>query len=100
MAENKEIGCINYTNAALFEHVDVYLNNDIVTNTHNYGYKGFLESLMTYKKSWLHAGGYLKDTHGKMDTLSDYNTGFKFRKSLLKTSNIVELIGKIDSVLH
>ena len=44
------------------------------------------------KKSWLQTGGYFKDTHSKMDTLSDENTGFKFRKSLLKTSNIVELI--------
>ena len=86
MAENKEIGCINYPIAALFEHVDVYLNNDIVTNTHNYGYKGYLESLMMYSdvgnKSWLQAGGYFKDMHGKMDALTD--TGFKFRKSLLK----------------
>ena len=57
LAENKEIGCINYPISALFEHVDIYLNNDIVTNTHNYGYKGYLESLMTYsdvaKKSLL-----------------------------------------------
>ena len=58
---------------------------------------------MTYsnvaKKCWLQAGGYFKDTHSKMDTLSDDNTGFKFEKSLLKTSNIVELIGKIHSEL-
>ena len=56
---------------------------------------------MTYsnvaKKSWLQAGGYFKDS--KMDTLSDDNSGFKFRKTLLKTSNIVELIGKIPSEL-
>ena len=43
LAENKEISCINYPIAALFQHVDVYLDNDIVTNTHNYGYKGCLE---------------------------------------------------------
>ena len=58
---------------------------------------------MTYsdvaKKSWLQASGYFKDTHSKMDTLSDENTGFKFRKSLLKTINIVKLIGKIHSEL-
>ena len=93
MAENKEIVCINYPIAALFEHVDVYLNNDIVSNTHNYGCKGYLESLMTYSnvdnKSLLQAGSYFKDTHNKMNTLSDENTGFMFRKSLLKTSNIV-----------
>ena len=34
-----------------------------------------------------------------MDTLSDDNISFKFRKSLLKTSNIVEFIGKIHSEL-
>ena len=32
-----------------------------------------------------------------MDTLNNDNTGFKFRKSLLKMSNIVELIDKIHS---
>ena len=32
LAENKEIGCINYTIAALFEHVVVYLNNYIQCN--------------------------------------------------------------------
>ena len=48
LVENKEIGCINYPIATLFDHVDVYLNNSIVTNTHNYGYKGYLESLKTY----------------------------------------------------
>ena len=35
LVDDKEIGCINYPIAALFEHVDVYLNNDIVPNTHN-----------------------------------------------------------------
>ena len=67
LEENKEIGCINYPIAALFEHVDVYLNNDIVSNTSNYGYNGCFESLLTYsnvaKKTWLQAGGYFKDTH-------------------------------------
>ena len=48
LVADKEVGCINYPIAALFQHVDVYLYNDIVTNTHNYGYKGYLESLMTY----------------------------------------------------
>ena len=47
LVENKEIGCINYPVATLFEH-DVYLNNSIVTKTHNYGYKDYLESLMKY----------------------------------------------------
>ena len=58
---------------------------------------------MTYsdvaKKSWLQAGSYFKATHDKMDRLCDENTGFNFRKSLLKTSNIVALIGKIHSEL-
>ena len=37
LVDDKEIGCINDPIAALFEHVDVYLNNSIVSNTHNYG---------------------------------------------------------------
>ena len=65
LADNKVIGCINYPIAALIEHVDVYLNNDLVSNTSNYGYKGYLETLLTYsdiaKKSWLQAPGYFKE---------------------------------------
>ena len=34
-----------------------------------------------------------------MDALTDENIGFKFRKSLLKKSDIVEFIGKIPSEL-
>ena len=100
---NAEIVVINYPVATLFEHVDVYLNNDLITNTSNYGYKAYLESLLTYsdtaKKGWLQAGGYFKDSHGQFDTLGNANGGFRFRKGLLAESKTMELIGKIHSDL-
>lgn len=96
-----EVALINYPIATLFEHLDVYLNNDLVSNNSDYGYKAYLETLLTYsnssKESWLQAGGFFKDTHSQMSTLDDTNTGFKSRKDLLAQSRTLELIGKIHS---
>jgi hypothetical protein len=99
----KKISCINYPIATLFEHVNVYLNNDPATNSDNYAFKAYLETLLTYsgeaKKSWLQCGGFYSDTHKQMDTIGNANLGFKARHDLLEESRTVELIGKIHSGL-
>lgn len=103
LAAAAEVACVNYPIATLFEHVDVYLNNDLVSNTSNYGYKAYLESLLTYsddaKKGWLQAGAFFKDTHAQMDTKGDANAGFRFRRGLLAESKVMELVGGIHSGL-
>ncbi len=50
-------------------------------------------------KSWLQVGGYYKDTHNQMNTLSNDNEGFKYRRDLLQQSRTLELCGKIHSEL-
>jgi hypothetical protein len=103
LAAAAAVATINYPLATLFEHVDVYLNNDLVSNTSNYGYKAYMETLLTYStnatETWLQASGYYKDKHDKLNVLADDNTGFKARRDLLETSKTVELIGKIHSEL-
>lgn len=98
-----QIALINYPIASLFQHVDVFLNNDLVSNTSNYGIKAYLETICNFghdaSKSWLQAGGYYKDTHNQMNTLSDDNKGFKSRRDLLAESRTLELCGKIHSEL-
>ncbi len=101
LAAGGEISLINYPIATLFHHVDVYLNNDLVTNTNNYEYKAYMEMMLTYseiaKGGWLQASAYFKDTHGRMDTLGNANTGFRYRKGLIEESKTVQLMGKIHS---
>jgi hypothetical protein len=103
LADDKEIATINYPLASAFEHLEVYLNNDLVTNTADFGYKTYMETMFTFspasKNTWLQMGGFAKDTHGQMDTLSNVNKGFGARKSLFAASKVVELVGKIHSDL-
>ena len=104
LAAGKKVSFINYPIATLFEHVNIHLNNDPATNTSNYGYKAYLETLLTYgdkaKKSWLQGGGFFKDTEGKMDVLGDGNSGFKARQDLVAESKLLELVGKFHTGLH
>ncbi len=101
LVANSEIALINYPIASLFQHVDVYLNNVLITNTYNYMYKAYMEALLTYSKvskdSWMGASGWYEDTHNEMDTLGNANTGFRSRKGLIKESKIVEFSGKVHS---
>ncbi len=94
-----QIALINYPIASLFKHLDVYLNNDLVSNTDNYGLKSYVETIVNFghdaSESWLQAGGYYKDTHNQMNALSDVNEGFKYRRNLLAQNRILELYGKI-----
>jgi hypothetical protein len=103
LAAGVEIGLINYPIATLFQHVDVYLNNDIVSNTSDYGYKAYLETLLNHgkdaAKSWLQAGGYFKDTQNNMNTLGVANAGFTSRRTLSEGSKTLELTGKVHSDL-
>ncbi len=98
-----QIALINYPIASLFKQLDVFLNNDLVSSSDNYGLKSYVETLANFghdaSKSWLQAGGYYKDTHNQMNALSDDNEGFKYRRNLLAQSRMLELSGKIHSEL-
>ena len=103
LAADVEVALANYPIVSLFRQVDVFLNNDLVTSTINYHYRGYMESTFTFskeaKKTWLTCGGYSKDTLGQMNTLTDANLGFKERKELCKGSRKFWIVGKVHSEL-
>ena len=103
LAAAAEIATINYPLASMFEHLEVYLNNDLVTNTSEYGYRSYMETAFSYsnhaKNTWLQLAGYHEDTSGAMNTLGAANTGFEARKTMFTESALVELVGKIHSGL-
>ena len=103
LGDNDEVALSNYPLTSLFRQVDVFLNNDQVTSTVNYHYRGYMESTFTFakeaKETWLASGGYSGDTAGQMNTLGDANAGFKERKAMCKSSRKFVLIGKVHSEL-
>ena len=84
LAADKEVGVVNYLAGTLWKTVTVKLNGDPIVSCSDYNYRAYLETLLNYssgpKKGWLQSGLWYKDHHGRMDTLSDQNSGFKFRK--------------------
>ena len=99
LADDAVVSIINYFGATLFNQVEMYLNNDHIATVDNYAYRAYFESLLSFngkaKKSWLQAGLFYKDTHRHHDTLTDENTGFRYRKSLINQSRSVEMMSKI-----
>ena len=99
IAADKEISTVNYLAGSLWKTVTVKLNGDPIISSSDYNYRSYLETLLNYssssKKSWLQNGLWYKDHHGKFDTLTDVNTGFKFRKGHFAESKPVEIIGKL-----
>ncbi len=43
-----QIALINYPIASLFKQLDVFLNNDLVSSTDNYGLKSYVETLANF----------------------------------------------------
>lgn len=99
LAADKEVGVVNYLAGTLWKTVTVKLNGDPIVSCSDYNYRAYLETLLNYssgpKKGWLQSGLWYKDHHGRMDTLSDQNAGFKFRKGHFAESQQVEIIGKL-----
>ena len=97
-------GPVNYMIASLFSNVSIELNGVVITDgSSNYAERANMELLMTYGRdaaeSWLKAGGFEKDTAGKMDeadpTAADPNIGLKTRSEYTKLSKLVTVRGKV-----
>ena len=104
LAAGAEIAPINYPLSTIFKHLEVYLDNDLVSNDAEYGYKSYMETMATYgkdaKKSWLQLGGYFKDSPNNHNALLTVdNAGYGHRKQMFANSRVVELIGRIHSGL-
>lgn len=102
---NEKVAPINLTLHSLFSEVDVRLNEQLVSSTHNnYHYRAYLESLLSYgsdaKKSQLTCAGYYRDVAGKFEELDPTaataaNTGAKKRHRLFAGNKIVDLVGRL-----
>ena len=88
LAATDKVGLINYAIASLFKDVEIQINGKTITDgSSNYAERAILEVLLTYgqdaEKTWLHAGGFSKDTAGKMDiadpSAANGNVGLKER---------------------
>ena len=75
LANAAVVGTINYLGNTLFQHLDIYVNNDLVLTHQNYEYNSYIQTLMSHDDSTKNS--YLQLRHSRI------------RKSFLKTSNTV-----------
>lgn len=99
-ADDNEVGPINNWLHSLFNQVDVYMNNRLVSPQNNtYAYRAYIENTLNYgddaKLSHIECGLYVMDTHSKMDSISDENEGFKKRKEYTTRSKTVDMLGRL-----
>ena len=98
LEESTEIGPVNNWLHSLFSQVDLFLNHKLVSAQNNtYGYRAYLENLLNYgqsaKHSHLTAVLYHEESAGKMDDCEENNTGLKWRRSFVKKSKYVDMVG-------
>ena len=98
---DNSVGPVNQILHSLWSHIDVYLQQQLVTaTTSNYHYKAYMENLLTYsegsKHSHLQSQGYYGDTPGFFDDMVN-NGGLAVRQGLFGSSRTVDLIGRINA---
>lgn len=87
--------------AALYSHIELYVNDVMCNDPSYYPYKALVDSLLYYNErdrdSFLKAGMYIKDTSLDIDV--NKNEGFKARANLVKLSKTFEIISPIHEGL-
>ncbi|XP_033231609.1 uncharacterized protein F54H12.2-like [Belonocnema kinseyi] len=94
-----KVGLVNNLLHSLFNQVDVYFNQKIVSPPSNsYAYREYIETLLNYgpaaKNSHLTTSLWHNDTPGKMDDY-DENVGLKARQKYLSAGKSIDLIGHL-----
>lgn len=95
-----KIAFANCTLSSLFQQVQVYLNNTLISqNSSNYGYRAYLESILNFTNEeasqHLDGSGFAMDQPGGFDEVdATKNTGFS-KRSKLATDNEIELVGRL-----
>ncbi|XP_035227318.1 uncharacterized protein F54H12.2-like [Stegodyphus dumicola] len=101
LKDEEKVGLVNLFVHSLFSHVDVALNERLISSSNNtYPYRAILEKLLNHnydeKSSQLSAELFFKDTAGKMNVFypSDPNPNDSFTKraDFIKT---VDMIGRL-----
>lgn len=99
LEDTDAVGPINYALNTMFSECSVYLNDKLVSNQVNYGFRAIVESLLFSSKaaqeSMLSSAGFYRDTALKHDDLTTANTGFTKRKLLSATSKLLDLTGPL-----
>lgn len=93
------VGPVNNFMHSMFNQVDVYLNQKLVSPPNNaYAYRAYIETLLNYgpaaKASHLTSVLWYDDTPGKMNDLKE-NSGLEKRKEFLDVGKTVDLLGHL-----
>ena len=92
---------INYWLHTLWQQVDVYLNDKLITaSTNMYPYRAYIEALLSYgseaKKTQLTNALWFRDTPDHFDGMRENkNTGFAMRFRMTEQSQSVDLMGRL-----
>jgi hypothetical protein len=99
-ATDKKISLANYTLHSLFSDIRVTLNNNQVgSSSHMYGYRAYLEALMSFndssKKSHLTSALWSQDTPGSM--AAETSAPFLERAGFVEKGKVCEVMGRIHT---
>lgn len=94
------VGPVNNLLHSMFNQVDVYLNQKLVSPPNNaYAYRAYIETLLNYgpsaKNSHLTSVLWYDDTAGKMDEMTSANAGLEKRKKFLSAGKTIDLLGHL-----
>jgi hypothetical protein len=92
-------GVVNNLLFSMFQTLEVYLNEKLITRVDHFGYKSYLETLLNYSsdaaKTQLTSSLFFLDTPSHITRATDENLGFKARKDSLAAGKMVELYGRL-----
>ena len=102
LAADTPVAPVNNWLHSLFSHVDVYLNDTLVTPSSNtYPFRAYVDSVLSYgdeaNNTQLTSQLWYKDTAGHMDATNVYggSTGLVERRRYIAESRIVEIMGRL-----
>jgi hypothetical protein len=105
LVDDEKVGPVNLWLHSLFSQLDISLNNTLVSSsTHNYAYRAFMETLLSYgteaKRAHLTSALWVKDTPGQTER-ADFtnNRGLAARAARTANSKIVSLMGRVHADL-
>lgn len=98
LVANDDASTTNNFLHSMFSNCDVYISNKLIETSNNcYGYKAYIETLLSYGSDYLNSQGgcalFVKDTHGCV--ANSKNEGYAKRKTFTAPSRVFELCDKL-----
>lgn len=98
------LGPVNNWLHSLFSHVEISLNDTLVTpSTNTYPYLAYIDTLLSYgvqaKEAQFTSTLWYKDTAGHMNATDNANEGMWKRREHIKESCEVEIMGRLHADL-